>query len=317
MKFLKTISIVMFALLAPLGKATANYQPTFSTAGFYAIEESGREVFSMNPAWRFHKGEAAGAEATQYDDSKWGVVSLPHGIEYLPTEASGCINYQGVVWYRKHFSLDKALKGKKLFLHFEAIMGKSRVYVNGKQLTEHLGGYLPVVVDITDAVDWSGDNIIAVWSDNSDDKSYPPGKAQRVLDYTYVGGIYRDCWLVAHNNVFITDPNYEDVTAGGGLFVAYDNVGEKSAEVLLKAHIRNANSTPFKGALIYEIQSAQGEVVAKIKSRIAIKGGSAMSFARKVTVKEPQLWSPDSPTLYNLYVRVVDGEDRVVDGYRR
>ena len=317
MNFLKTISIVMFALLAPLAKATANYQPTFSTAGFYAIEESGREVFSMNPAWRFHKGEAAGAEATQYDDSKWGVVSLPHGIEYLPTEASGCINYQGVVWYRKHFSLDKALKGKRLFLHFEAIMGKSRVYVNGKQLTEHLGGYLPVVVDITDAVDWSGDNIIAVWSDNSDDKSYPPGKAQRVLDYTYVGGIYRDCWLVAHNNVFITDPNYEDVTAGGGLFVAYDNVGEKSAEVLLKAHIRNANSTPFKGTLIYEVQSAQGEVVAKIKSRIAIKGGSAMSFARKVTVKEPQLWSPDSPTLYNLYVRVVDGEDRVVDGYRR
>lgn len=317
MKFLKTISIVMFALLAPLAKATANYQPTFSTAGFYAIEESGREVFSMNPAWRFHKGEAAGAEATQYDDSKWGVVSLPHGIEYLPTEASGCINYQGVVWYRKHFSLDKALKGKRLFLHFEAIMGKSRVYVNGKQLTEHLGGYLPVVVDITDAVDWSGDNIIAVWSDNSDDKSYPPGKAQRVLDYTYVGGIYRDCWLVAHNNVFITDPNYEDVTAGGGLFVAYDNVGEKSAEVLLKAHIRNANSTPFKGTLIYEVQSAQGEVVAKIKSRIAIKGGSAMSFARKVTVKEPQLWSPDSPTLYNLYVRVVDSEDRVVDGYRR
>ena len=88
MKFLKTISIVMFALLAPLAKATANYQPTFTTAGFYAIKESGREVFSMNPAWRFHKGEAAGAEATQYDDSKWGVVSLPHGIEYLPTEAS-------------------------------------------------------------------------------------------------------------------------------------------------------------------------------------------------------------------------------------
>ncbi len=317
MKFLKIIPILMFALLAPHTKATANYQPAFSTAGFYAIENSGREVFSMNPAWRFHKGEAVGAEATKYDDSKWSVVSLPHGIEYLPTEASGCINYQGVVWYRKHFSLDKALKGKKLFLHFEAIMGKSRVYVNGKQLTEHLGGYLPVVVDITNAVDWSGDNIIAVWSDNSDDKSYPPGKAQRVLDYTYFGGIYRDCWLVAHNNIFITDPNYENITAGGGLFVAYDNVGEKSADVLLKAHIRNADNAPFKGSLLYELQNAQGEVVAKVKSRIAIKGGSAMSFMRKVTVKSPQLWTPDSPTLYNLFIRVLDSENKVVDGYRR
>ena len=207
MRLTRFLSFLTIALFTHIGVVSAAYQPKFSTAGFYAIENSGREVFSMNPAWRFYKGEVAGAEAVQYDDSKWSVVSLPHGIEYLPTEASGCINYQGVVWYRKHFSVDKVLKNKKLFLHFEAIMGKSRVYVNGKLLTEHLGGYLPVVVDITDVVNWSGNNIVAVWSDNSDDKSYPPGKAQRVLDYTYFGGIYRDCWLIAHNKVHITDPN--------------------------------------------------------------------------------------------------------------
>ena len=96
---------------------------------------------------------------------------MPNGIEYLPTEASGCINYQGEVWYRKHFAPDAALKGKKLFLHFEAIMGKSKVFVNGKLLTEHFGGYLPVVVDVTDALDWNGNNVIAVWADNSDDPS--------------------------------------------------------------------------------------------------------------------------------------------------
>ena len=176
----KILPILIIALLAPFIEASASYQPKFSTAGFYTIENSGREVFSMNPAWRFHKGDIAGAETTTFDDSQWSVVSLPHGVEYLPTEASGCINYQGVVWYRKHFSLDKALKGKRLFLHFEAVMGKSRVFVNGKQLTEHFGGYLPVVVDITNAVNWDGENIVAVWSDNSDDKSYPPGKPQRV-----------------------------------------------------------------------------------------------------------------------------------------
>ena len=317
MKAVKLLPILIFALLAPFAKSSAAYQPKFSTAGFYAVENSGREVFSMNPAWRFHKGEAAGAEAVAFDDSKWGVVSLPHGTEYLPTEASGCINYQGVVWYRKHFELDKALEGKKLFLHFEAIMGKSRVFVNGKQLTEHLGGYLPVVVDITEAVNWTGDNIVAVWSDNSDDNSYAPGKPQRVLDYTYFGGIYRDCWLVAHSNVFITDPNYEDIVAGGGLFVAYDNVSESSAEVLLKAHIRNSNKTPFKGSLVYEIQTANGTSVAKSKSRIAVKGGAAMSFSRKIAVSKPTLWTPDSPTLYNLYVRILDQNGKVVDGYRR
>ena len=317
MKIRKILPILICALFAPILSASASYQPKFSTAGFYAIEESGREVFSMNPAWRFHKGEVANGESVKLDDSAWSVVSLPHGIEYLPTEASGCINYQGVVWYRKHFNVEKALKGKKLFLHFEAIMGKSRVYINGKQLSEHLGGYLPVVVDITDAVNWDGENIVAVWSDNSDDKSYPPGKPQRVLDYTYFGGIYRDCWLVAHNNVFVTDPNHESETAGGGLFVAYDKVSESSADVLLKAHIRNASKALFKGALVYEIQSAEGEVVAKIKSNIVIKGGTATSYARKLSVAHPQLWTPDSPTLYNLYVRILDSKGNVVDGYRR
>ncbi|MBE6197578.1 MAG: glycoside hydrolase family 2 protein [Rikenellaceae bacterium] len=317
MRTTKLFVLLIVALLAPFAKASADYQPQFSTAGFYAIEDSPREVFSMNPAWRFHKGEAEGAESVAFDDSKWSVVSLPHGIEYLPTEASGCINYQGVVWYRKHFSLDTALKGKRLFLHFEAIMGKSRVFVNGKQLAEHFGGYLPVVVDITDAVNWSGGNIVAVWSDNSDDKSYPPGKPQRVLDYTYFGGIYRDCWLVAHNNVFITDPNHENVTAGGGLFVAFDKVSEDEADILLKSHIRNANTAPFKGVLSYEIQTAEGKTVATSKSRFAIKGGSAITLSRKCAVNKPELWTPDSPTLYNLYVRILDQRGNVVDGYRR
>lgn len=233
-------------LLFPLCKVQATHQPEFSTAGFYQLANSGRDVFSMNPAWRLHKGAAPGAEAIHFDDRNWEVVSLPNGIEYLPTEASGCINYQGEAWYRKHFTPADALKGKKLFLHFEAIMGKSKVFVNGKLLAEHFGGYLPVVVDITNALKWETDNIIAVWTDNSNDPGYPPGKAQDVLDYTYFGGIYRDCWLIAHNSVFITDPNFENETAGGGLFVAYDKVSDNSAEVLLKTHVRNESKRPLR-----------------------------------------------------------------------
>ena len=100
------------------------HEPEFSTAGFFRLPDTGRDVYSMNPAWRFYKGSAVGAEAKEFNDKAWQVVSLPNGIEYLPTEASGCINYQGEVWYRKHFTPSEALKGKKLFLHFEAIMGK-------------------------------------------------------------------------------------------------------------------------------------------------------------------------------------------------
>ena len=292
-------------------------QPEFSTAGFFRLDNSGREVYSMNPAWRFHKGAVEGAETKEFNDKDWTVVSLPDGIEYLPTEASGCINYQGEVWYRKHFTPDAALKGKKLFLHFEAIMGKSKVFVNGKLLTEHFGGYLPVIVDVTDVLDWNGDNVIAVWADNSDDPSYPPGKAQDVLDYTYFGGIYRDCWLIAHNNVFITDPNYENEVAGGGLFVAFGKVSDALAEVQLKIHVRNATKNPFSGQVEYMLLQPDGTEVARLSDKIQVKAGRATTVSDRMPVKQPMLWTPSTPTLYNLLVRVLDKEGNVIDGYRR
>lgn len=292
-------------------------QPEFSTAGFFRLDNSGREVYSMNPAWRFHKGAVEGAETKEFNDKDWTVVSLPDGIEYLPTEASGCINYQGEVWYRKHFTHDAALKGKKLFLHFEAIMGKSKVFVNGKLLTEHFGGYLPVIADVTDVLDWNGDNVIAVWADNSDDPSYPPGKAQDVLDYTYFGGIYRDCWLIAHNNVFITDPNYENEVAGGGLFVAFGKVSDALAEVQLKIHVRNATKNPFSGRVEYMLLQPDGTEVARLSDKIQVKVGRATTVSDRMPVKQPMLWTPSTPTLYNLLVRVLDKEGNVIDGYRR
>lgn len=314
----KNIVLVLLLVLVigPL-RIKATNEPEFSTAGFYELPNSGRTAYSMNPAWRFYKGEVAGAESVGFNDQSWKAVSLPHGIEYLPTEASGCINYQGVVWYRKHFTPLKSMKDKKLFLYFEAIMGKSKIYVNGKLVSQHYGGYLPVVIDVTDVISFGKDNLIAVWADNSDDPSYPPGKAQNVLDFTYFGGIYRDCWLVAYNPVHITDPNYEDETAGGGLFVAYDKVSEASAEVLLKLQVRNEKALPFSGKVEYELVQSDGKRVATFGRKMEIPGAKAGYVEGRITVRKPQLWSPESPNLYNLIVSVYDKNGVLVDGYRQ
>lgn len=312
------LRLLLLALcLTLISASNANHHPQFSTAGFYELPQSGRTVHSMNPAWRFYKGKISGAEAVNFNDSCWEVVSLPHGLEYLPTEASGCINYQGEAWYRKHFTPNTDLKGRKLFLHFEAIMGKSRVYVNGKLLAEHFGGYLPVVVDVTDALLWGEENVIAVWTDNSNDPSYPPGKAQKVLDFCYFGGIYRDCWLIAHNDVYVTDPNYEQETAGGGLFVAYDNVSANSASVLMKAHLRNDSRKKFRGVIEYELLQPDGHRAALVNTKIQIQPGKAITTKDQVKLHHPHLWSPEQPCLYDLIVRIRNQEGEVVDGYRR
>lgn len=315
---MKNYRFLLLALALLLFKtASADSNPQFSTAGFYELPQSGRTVHSMNPAWRFYKGSAKGAELVTFDDSRWEVVSLPHGLEYLPTEASGCINYQGEAWYRKHFTPNEQLKGRKLFLHFEAIMGKSKVYVNGKLLAEHYGGYLPVVLDVTEAIQWNKENLIAVWTDNSNDPAYPPGKAQEVLDFCYFGGIYRDCWLVAHRDVYITDPNFEHETAGGGLFVAYDNVSESFATVLMQTQVRNDSRQNFRGVIEYELQQPDGRQAALVNTKVQIRSGKSLTTSDKVKLQTPQLWSPEHPNLYNLIVRIRNQKGDVVDGYRR
>lgn len=294
-----------------------SYQPLFSTAGFFALPETGREVYSMNPAWRFYKGPVEGAERNDFDDRSWRLVSLPDGMEYLPTEASGCINYQGEVWYRKHFTPDEAWRGRRQFLHFEAIMGKSKVWLNGVLLQSHYGGYLPVIVDITPYLKYGQDNVIAVWADNSDAPAYPPGKEQAMLDFAYFGGIYRDCWLVVHNPVFITDPNYEDEKASGGLFVSYNRVSEQSAVVHIDTHIRNTSNRIFRGRVVWQLYDRDGKLIFDLEKTLSLAAGKAHQVSGQSQVLQPRLWSPDSPHLYKLHVYVQDTNGKTVDGYYR
>lgn len=294
-----------------------SYQPLFSTAGFFALPETGREVYNMNPAWRFYKGPVEGAERNDFDDRSWRLVSLPDGMEYLPTEASGCINYQGEVWYRKHFTPDEAWRGRRQFLHFEAIMGKSKVWLNGVLLQSHYGGYLPVIVDITPYLKYGQDNVIAVWADNSDDPAYPPGKEQAMLDFAYFGGIYRDCWLVVHNPVFITDPNYEDEKASGGLFVSYNRVSEQSAVVHIDTHIRNTSNRIFRGRVVWQLYDHDDKLIFNLEKKLSLAAGKAHRVSGQSQVLQPRLWSPDSPHLYKLHVYVQDTNGKTVDGYYR
>lgn len=288
---------------------------SFSTAGFYELKESGREVYSMNPAWLFNKGKVENAYLKDYDDSSWNIVSLPHGLELLPEEASGNINYQGEAWYRKHFTIEPALKGKKLFLHFEGIMGKSKIWVNGVLLKEHYEGYLPAVIDITDHVVWDKENVLAVCADNSDDPTFPPGKPQQALDFAYFGGIYRDCFLIAHNQVYITDPNYESEVAGGGTFVHFPQVTEEMAKVGVKLHLRNATKQSFGGNTYFILKDMKGNIVAKTEYKISIRGQKATYVQVELNVPKPDLWYPDAPNQYNLEIVLKDKTGATVDGY--
>ncbi|WP_101541972.1 sugar-binding domain-containing protein [Bacteroides cutis] len=312
---MKKIGLLIICVLIVLCGYADDFR--FSTAGFYELPNMGREVYSLNQAWRFWKGDVDGAPyVLDYDDTDWEVVSIPHGLEYLPVEASGGANYQGVAWYRKHFTPADSLKGKKMFVHFEGIMGKSEVYVNGNLVKKHYGGYLPVILEVSDLLKFGVDNVIAVKADNSDDPTYPVGKEQSLLDFTYFGGIYRDCWLVAHNNIFITNANYEKEEAGG-LFVSYDKVSDVRATVNLKAHIRNVSGNNSRMAVCFSLKTPQGEVVKEVEKNLTVMNGKARYVTAAMTVDSPFLWSPESPYLYHLDICIKNASGRILDGYRQ
>ncbi len=293
----------------------AEWKTENSVAGFFPVEGSGRNVYSMNPGWLFKRGDVEGAGRQDFDDSRWQRVSLPNGIELLPVEASGGKNYQGPVWYRKHFRLPEGLTGKKLFLHFEAIMGRSEVWVNGEKAASHTGGYLPVIIDVTDKLKPGVDNVVAVKADNSDDGTYPPGKPQYQLDFSYFGGIYRDCWLITHAKTYVTDPNFVDKKRGGGLFVSYNNVSEQQADMQVDLDVRTEERGGFKGQAVLNLINPHGKSVWSKQMKLDIRGNADASLSTTARLKAPALWSPEHPDLYRLYVSIKDKKGRTIDGY--
>ena len=304
----------LFILLVCLLPVLAQAQMETSVAGFIPLSGSGRIVYNFNPGWRFHRGDIKGAEAVRFDDTSWQVVSVPHTVELMPAEASGCRNYQGVAWYRKHFVIPQDMKGKEVSLHFEGAMGKQVIYLNGKRVQEHLGGYLPFTVQLTEQGVQPGDScLLAVMTDNSDDKNFPPGKRQYTLDFAYHGGIYRDVWMIGKSSVAITDALEADKVAGGGVFVHFDNISGKKAEVYVDTEVHNSGKQTRTVAVETVLVDAGDVPVKRVSQQVKLQAGESKTVRQRFAVRNPKLWSPDSPYLYRIQSRVKAGHE-VLDG---
>lgn len=293
------------------------YTPEFSTAGFFQTDPTVRKAANFNIGWRFFKGDAHGAKAVQFDDSQWELVNVPHGLEPLPLSASGGVNYQGPTWYRKHFKIKPSTQGRKVFIHFEAIMGKSKIWVNGKLVKERFGGFHPIHIDVTDALNYGASNVIAVRTDNSDDPIFPPGKPQDVLDFCYFGGIYRDVHLITTDPVYVSNPNAVDRVAGGGLFISYDNLAGDSIDVVTALDIVNEDSITHTLQVELQIKDHDGKVVGQSTETIAAGTGTNVVSTQVLKVASPHLWHVDDPYLHNLFVIVKDELGTVRDTFRR
>ena len=130
-------------------------------------------------------------------------VRLPHTTKELPLHYADHRAYQIVCGYRRKLELGEDLAGKRIFLQFDGAGHIATVFVNGQELTTHRCGYTAFRVDITDAVNPVGENILAVKLDATENSSVPPFGF--VIDYLTYGGLYREVWLDIREKSYIED----------------------------------------------------------------------------------------------------------------
>ncbi|MGA2322634.1 MAG: glycoside hydrolase family 2 TIM barrel-domain containing protein [Sedimentisphaerales bacterium] len=289
--------------------------------GSYVVPDTNRVQLSFNAGWKFYKGTVSGdaASGSSYDDSSWLAVNLPHNPPLSgqsgpdaarpPWTPSG-YSYEGVSWYRKHFTLDNSYQGRKIFIEFEAVSIRADIWVNGTLIptTPHYGGYLPFTIDITSYVNFGGaDNVIAVKADNTDDANTPIGNAS----WFNWGGIYRDAWLNITDNLHVTNAVYANTVADGGIFVTYPSVSESQAQVQVKTQIQNEYATSKNCTVATYIVDANNTVIARMANTYSIAAGSYYTFTQAATVNSPCLWHPYHPNLYTVYTEVYDGSNSI------
>ncbi len=219
--------------------------------------------------------------------------------------------WQGTSVYKKSFEVI-SLNNKKWFFHFEGVMQEARVSINGKQVLVHKGGYLPFTVDATNHLRQNSENILEVVVINTDDTSIPPGKVLKDLDFNLYGGIYRDVHLIKTNRTYITNAVHAGKINGGGVLVHFDSINPNRATGMIKTHIRN--ETPSAKNVSFRISFTDAAGLTKVfqSENQSITARGEMSITEAIQIDNPQLWSPSSPSLYNVKVEVLD-EGNVID----
>ncbi|MGD0836178.1 MAG: glycoside hydrolase family 2 TIM barrel-domain containing protein [Polyangia bacterium] len=288
--------------------------PDGGTGGGGAAGQGGeggpRVVQNLNPSWQFLLADQSGAQATSFDDSSWSPVGLPHTFS-LPYFAWAQF-YQGIGWYRKHFTVPASWSGKEVFIDFQAAYDDAIVYINGTQASlcssaactasgEHMVGYTGFAYDITKLVT-TGDNVVAVKLSNVFNNQVAP----RNGDHTFSGGLYRDV------NLIITDPLH---VTWYGTFVTTPTLATNSgasSTVEIKTEIENNRSTSANCTVRTDIEDATGTVVATISSMQTVAAGATVTFDQTTPeVTSPTLWHPDHPTMYQAVTTVSDGTSNV------
>ncbi len=258
---------------------------------------------NFDRGWRFQLGDPDGAQAASFDDHGWRELNLPHDwsiegevSESAPARGNGGYLPTGIGWYRKTLTLPGSTAGKQVSIVFDGVYQRSEVWINGVSLGMRPYGFSTFSYDLTAHLAPHGKpNILAVRVDNS---------LQPNARWYTGSGIYRHVWLR------VTDPLH---IALWGVFASTPAVSKESANVEVKTSIQNAHSRSANFDLLTEILGPQGDIVQQSRLPCTVAQGAEQTYACTLPVSSPRLWSPATPTLYQVRSTILVG-GQAVDG---
>ncbi|GAA6311928.1 glycoside hydrolase family 2 protein [Intestinibacter bartlettii] len=244
-----------------------------------------RQIYNFNTKWGFSK-EALEAPTTMPE--RWNWVNIPHTWNNIDGQDGGNDLYRGTAFYAKELEKMDLPKADRYFLEIQGANSSAILYINGKKLANHDGGYSTWRVDITDALE--DKNLFVFEVDNSqNDRVYPQN-----ADFTFYGGIYRDLNIIAVNESHF-DLEYYGTP---GIKVTPEVVG-KDAKVEVEVFVKNAKETQ---KLVYTLKDAEGNVVAE-------KETPASETVASFEIENVHLWhGKKDPYLYTAEVCLKDEE---------
>ncbi len=317
LKFTHPLVLALAAILyCGLAPARASYSPP----------ENNRVDLNFNYDWMFIKEDADGADAPGFDDSKWSPVSLPHTYNddkfrtWVGTHNDKDQEkiYYGKAWYRKHFTLDGAYSGRKVFVEFRGIGRAAVFYVNGTKIGIYELGVEPCGIDITDAVKFGADNVIAVQTDsdaNIKTQEYHGAALPYGQPFNPIfGGLNGDVILHITGKVYQTLPLYRNLgTTGTYIFASDIDTLSKSATINVQPEVKTDTAEPQSVSCAASVVDAAGNMVLTENCPAqSVAPGTVATFAMKGSLSRAHLWSPDYPYLYNVYTALTVG-GKVVD----
>jgi beta-galactosidase len=309
-------------------------RPTYA-AGAYTPPTSPRDTFNFNLDWRFIRQDVPGAEAPSFDDSAWTTISTPHSFNDVDSfrriishSGGDTGTYKGLSWYRKHFKLPAEVSGRKVFLEFEGMRQAGDIFLNGKQVGLYENGITPHGIDITNSVLFDKENVLAVKVDNT--TTYKERATGTAFEWNANdfnpdhGGINRRVWLHVTGPVHQTLPLFYGLESQGVYIHASNfDLANSAADITIDSEVRNASTDRATVALSAFIVDDTGQLRAQFDGEPVDMVDSEKSIlTTSGRFKSARLWSPDSPTLYDIYtVLTVNGKTvdvvRTTTGFRK